>query len=495
MKSLTLRSKLLFTLSILFIVAACKQPETVVVGDNPTTIAADTTDRQDTNKNEAGFRKLLIGEGQKIYSLDPLFADNTASMRAIQLVYEGVVRLNANGEVVAGLAKDWSVSSDSLRYTFTLRPEIFYQDSEIFSTGTGRKVKAQDVKYIFKRMAKADTPPWAAQLFMDIRGFEPYYREQRMVYNPEKRSIDDISGISTPDQQTVVFQLEKKDSRFLQKLATPYAVIYPKEAVAEEPANFSPVGTGPFNFSKQPTDSTYIFSKFSNYYNASGVNLNRVDITTCSNEQVLFRALSTNKLHLTPQMGPQLTRSTIQNERLKPSYSSRYTLLNGGPITYTLRWNQHSSIPKLQAQNIGRITTSDSITFFKSLPDEYITSNPIDTTTPDTTSLSQASPIYTMYSDDPYIRTFLGSLSTTLSKQNISLKMIQHRAPTRNTGLFFTKSYPLIPDSQWDNYLPIYQFSVDQLALYRNEIEQLHFNQYPWWFDLRDVTMPATENM
>ncbi|WP_138431382.1 ABC transporter substrate-binding protein [Fodinibius saliphilus] len=496
MKSLILRNKLFVVFLALFIIIGCKQTETVIVNDSPTAIATDTTGTEGANENEAGFRKLVIGDDQKIYSLDPLFADNTVSMQATQLVYEGLVRLNTNGDVASGIAESWTVSDDSLRYTFKLRPDIFYQDSEVFSTGTGRRLTAHDVKYNFNRMAKAEVPPRAAQLFMNIRGFEPYFQEQRMVYNPEKRNINDISGISVPNQETIVFKLEQKDPQFLKKLATPYAVIYPEEAVGEELKDFSPVGTGPFNFSKQPSDSTYIFSKFNDYYDANSIKLNRVDITSHSNEQDLFKSMSTGNLHLIPQLGPQLINSLLNSDNtLQSSYTNLYNLYKGGATTYTLRWNAHSTISKDEAAKVRRISSSDSISFFRSLPDEYITSTVVDTTRPKTTSPSQLPPIYAMYSDDPFIRTYLGSLSEALSKENGSLKMIQHRAPSRKTGLFLTKSYPLIPDSQWSNYEPIFQFSIDQLALVRNEIEQLHFNQYPWWFNLRNVTLPAAENM
>ncbi len=498
MKSLAVQNKLLVFCSALFLLWGCKQPETVVVEENPTTIATDTTSKQSPSKSDAEFRELLIGEYQPINSLDPLFADNAASMRAVQLVYEGLVRLNQNGSVVAGMANNWEISNDSLSYTFTLRPDIYYQDSEIFSTGTGRRLVAQDVKYVFERMAKSDVPPHAANLFMNIQGFEPYYQEQRLVYHPTNRSISGVSGITVQDQQTITFELEQPDPNFLKKLATPFAVIYPHEAVAQTVTNFTPVGAGPFNFTQRSSsESVLTFSKFNGYYNAEEINLNRVDITTSKSESDLFRSMGTGNLYLLPQLGPQLMKNVLNTDgALMGSYEDRFALQQGsGSTEYVLRHNPHSKLTNSGAQTIFHLLATDSISYTNQFPGKYVTSQTTDTSNVSIDPASLNEQLYAVYSDDPFVRTFLGTLSNSLSSYGSSLNMIQIQAPSQNTELLFTKNYPLIPNNLWDDYQPLYRFSVTQAALMRNEIEGLELNEYPWWFNLRGVTLPAAENM
>jgi peptide/nickel transport system substrate-binding protein len=250
MKLLFSQTKLLIFFAVIVLFAGCKQPETIVVDESPSTAASgDTTTEDQAPGNEASFRQLIVGEHNAIKSMNPLFVENLSEMRAVQLIYEGLVRFDGSGSIVSGLAKDWSVSNDSLQYTFTLRPTIFYHDSEIFSTGTGRSLSSQDIKFVFERMAQSGVPPSAAQMFMDIEGFEPYYQEQHFVYNPKNRELNGVSGIQAPNDSTVVFQLVDQDPDFLRKLATPLALIYPREAVGENVESFTPVGTGPFVFS------------------------------------------------------------------------------------------------------------------------------------------------------------------------------------------------------------------------------------------------------
>jgi len=494
MKSLVDQHKLLALAAVLVLFAGCKQPETIVVNQSPSVAPSNDTTATDTSKNEASFRQLLIGEYNSISTLDPLFVDNASAMRAVQLVYEGLVRLDSNGSVVPGLAKNWDVRNDSLEYTFHLRPDIFYHDSDIFSTGTGRKLAASDVKYVFERMAHGGVPPKAAHMFMDIKGFNSYYQEQREVYNPADRNLKGISGIKTPNDTTVVFELNAPDAQFLKKLATPLAVIYPREAVGQSLNSFSPVGTGPFNFSSRSADSTLIFSKFQNYYNASDINLNRVDIITNHSESALFRAMGTNDIYLLPQLGPQLLKNLAEpNRRLKASYQDRYKLqVTNGGTEFVLRFNPEANLSSATAQTISTLARSDS-SYVSGFPGNIVTADIADTTTIDTSNLGGQ--IYATFSQNPFVRTYLGQLSQQLSNYNTSLQMIKIQAPSRNTGLLFTANYPLIPDARWNTYKDLFRFHVKQAALLRSEIRGLNFNHYPWWLDLRGVTLPAAERL
>lgn len=487
----------LFTVcAVLLAFAGCKQPETVVVDRSPTpTAPADTASEQ--AKEDASFRVLPMGEYQPIHSLDPLFADNAASMRAVQLVYEGLVRLNARGDVVPALAENWEVSDDSLQYTFKLQSDIYYHDSNIFSTGVGRNLRAADVKYVFERMASSEVPPRAAQLFMEIQGFDAYYQEQRLVYNPEKRNLDGVKGITAPDQQTVVFQLENRDPQFLKKLATPLAVIYPREAVGSSVGNFSAVGTGPFTFQQRDSENTLVFSKFENYYNASAIEINRVDIRTNTSETQLFRSMSAGDLYLLPQLGPQLMQNILDdNGELLNSYADRYRLnRTEGKANYIMRYNPKASLGLDGAQAISGILSSDTTDYFSKFPGNIVTTDTAASADSDLDLSNLSGPLFSAFSDDPFVRTFLGNLSGSLSGIGTSLKMIEIQAPSRNTALFFTQDYPLIPDRSWQNYRPLFRFSVEQLALQRTEINGLAFNSYPWWFNLRNVTLPTADNL
>jgi peptide/nickel transport system substrate-binding protein len=64
---------------------------------------------------------------------------------------------------VPAIARRWEISKDGLRYTFYLRPDVFFHDSPVFPNGKGRRVIARDFAYSFSRIldpATASTGAW-----------------------------------------------------------------------------------------------------------------------------------------------------------------------------------------------------------------------------------------------------------------------------------------------------------------------------------------------
>ncbi|MDZ7658183.1 ABC transporter substrate-binding protein [Fodinibius sp.] len=478
----------------------CKQPETVVIEDAPTASApADTTEEYPTGDDNSDFRKLVIGEYQSITSFDPLLADNGATMRALQLIYEGLVRLDSNGNTVPAVAKNWEVSNDSLTYTFTLNQNIYYHDSEVFSTGTGRRLTAQDVKFVFERMAKAGNPSTAAKLFWNIKGFEPYYQEQHNVYEPEKRTLSEVSGIQTPNDSTVVFELHEEDPQFLEKLATPYALIYPREAVNNTQKSFAPVGSGPFTLSSQRADSGYIFAKSQKYHAYKTIRLNRVDILTSSSESNLIRQMASGNIHLLPEIGPNIIQNFATDAgTLKAGFNDRYTLTKrNNPIEITLRFNPNTDITEEDAERISRLTYANTSSYFEQLPDPIVAVDSTENQQPSDTTITEEN-LYAVFSDDPFIRTYLGNLSKILNRQGVNLEMTKFRIPTRNTELWVTQHASFInedKDKLNNNYPVVFRFRVYPTALQRNEITGLNFNQYGWWLNLRGVSLPTADKL
>lgn len=73
--------------------------------------------------------------------LNPLLvgAHNEAERDVCTLLFSGLTRLNARGEIVGDLARSWEISPDGLRYTFRIRPNARWHD--------GIPVTADDVLF------------------------------------------------------------------------------------------------------------------------------------------------------------------------------------------------------------------------------------------------------------------------------------------------------------------------------------------------------------
>jgi peptide/nickel transport system substrate-binding protein len=106
------------------------------------------------------------------------------------------------------------ISSDGLKYTFKLKTGIK------FGPPISRDITSKDVAYAFQRI---NTAPLVAQY-----GFY-YYGVVKGMDGKAKSPDEPISGIETPDDQTIVFNLEKPTGDFLQRLVLAATAPIPQE--------------------------------------------------------------------------------------------------------------------------------------------------------------------------------------------------------------------------------------------------------------------------
>ena len=137
-------------------------------------------------------------------------------------IYENLVMLEEDGSISPYLAKKYEVSGDGLTYTFTLREGVQWHK------GYG-EMTSEDVKFTFDR-----------QLDPEVKSV-----------NIDNLHISNIKSIDCPDKYTAIFNLEKPDGDFLNRLAEYYGIIVckahsDKDGVAS--INKDPIGTGPFEF-------------------------------------------------------------------------------------------------------------------------------------------------------------------------------------------------------------------------------------------------------
>jgi peptide/nickel transport system substrate-binding protein len=109
---------------------------------------------------------------------------------------------------------DPEISPDGLKYTFKLKSGVKW------APPLDRDVTSKDVAYAFQRMNAA---PLVAQY-----GFY-YFGVIKGMDGKAKSAETTISGIETPDDQTIIFNLEKPTGDFLYRLNMPAAGPIPEE--------------------------------------------------------------------------------------------------------------------------------------------------------------------------------------------------------------------------------------------------------------------------
>jgi peptide/nickel transport system substrate-binding protein len=201
-----------------------------------------------TEKHQANKNIFHYNEQTGIASLDPAFAKNQSIMWAVHQLYNTLVEVDKDLNMVPSLAKSWEISTDRLIYTFHLRNDVFFQDDVSFVDGKGRRLTAKDVVYSFNRIINKQTASPGGWIF--------------------NRKVDSINGFTAIDDTTFQLKLIRPYMPILGILSMQYCSIVPKEAVEKYGSDFRqhPVGTGPFAFVAWEEGQALILKKNKNYF-------------------------------------------------------------------------------------------------------------------------------------------------------------------------------------------------------------------------------------
>ncbi|WOF24017.1 ABC transporter substrate-binding protein [Microbacterium betulae] len=150
-------------------------------------------------------------------------------------VYEGLYKLTDDGEVEPLLADSAETSDDGLTYTIALRDDVTFH--------SGKQLTSSDVASSIEAVTAEDSQ------------------------SARKSAFEVISGIETPDDQTVVFTLSEPSISFLYNLS--YVWIVNGEA---EELTTSEDGTGPYTLGEWKQGSTLTLDRWDDYWGDPAAN-------------------------------------------------------------------------------------------------------------------------------------------------------------------------------------------------------------------------------
>lgn len=207
-------------------------------------------------------------------SINPVLASDDASNTLVALIFEGLTRTDAQGQVVPGLASSWDVAPDGRAFTFHLRPEARWHD--------GVPVTADDATYTYG-------------ILRDTAYQGPYGAQWRDV-NVEK--VDDRTvRLSLPNDAFAPF-LEYTTVGLLP------AHILGSVGARDLPAhrfNLQPVGTGPYRL-KELTPDRITIEAFAAHVPAPY--LGRIIFRIYPNYKTILTALERDEVEGAPLVEP-----------------------------------------------------------------------------------------------------------------------------------------------------------------------------------------------
>ena len=202
-------------------------------GDKSSVDEPGNGDTQPTGNSSGATLRLT---GPDPLTLDPALASDASSASYVVEIFDGLVTIDKDLQIVPDIAKSWDISADGKVYTFRLRDNVFFH-------GESRAVTADDFKYSMERAANPDTASITAEAYLgDIVGAKD------MVNG----DADSISGVEVVDNFTLRITIDAAKPYFLAKLSYPTAFVVDRMQVEGDKRNWTkkPRGTGPYMVEK-----------------------------------------------------------------------------------------------------------------------------------------------------------------------------------------------------------------------------------------------------
>lgn len=203
---------------------------------------------------------LIAARAADAKGLDPHVQTAFSSFRMLEHIYEPLLRLDADMNVVPGLAESWQWSDDGKTLTMAIRQGVKFHD--------GTPMTAADVKFTFERLLNEETGAAARSFFTSIE------------------------SIDAPDDATVVFNLSAPNAAILAAMTNPNSGIMSKAWIegGADPTKETN-GTGPFKLNSWEPDNIMVLDANRDYWESGLPRLDSIEFRTIPDESSILAAL------------------------------------------------------------------------------------------------------------------------------------------------------------------------------------------------------------
>lgn len=227
---------------------------------------ADSDKGGDGGKKSDVPQELRVNIKTEPFSLNPGLANDSVSANVLYQTFEGLTRIDKNGEPQPAMAEKITKSDDLTKYTFKIRKDAKWTN--------GDPVTAQDFVYAWKwALDPKNKSQYAYQL---------YYIKGAQAANEGKGSLDDV-GVKAIDDKTLEVTLENPTPYFLE--LTAFYTYFPvnSKIAQKNPKWYTDAGAnytsnGPFKMVQWSHSDKIVLEKNENYWDADAVKLKKVEM-------------------------------------------------------------------------------------------------------------------------------------------------------------------------------------------------------------------------
>ena len=228
---------------------------------------------------------LSVETGPDPETVDPALNSAIDGGEMILHAFEGLLKLDENGDPEAGQAEKWEVSDDGLTYTFHLRDGLKWSD--------GSDLTAEDFVYSWQRVCDPNVAaPYASTVLGMVEGFD-------------EAAAGDIEklGVEAKDDKTFVVHLANPCPYF-ESIAA-FATLNPVQKAtidangdAWATAADTYISNGPFYVTEWVPGSYVLMKKNPNYWEADSIKLDGIKFNLIEDANAAYSAYQTGECQM-----------------------------------------------------------------------------------------------------------------------------------------------------------------------------------------------------
>ena len=313
-----------------------------------TSIAAcGSSSGDDTASNGSDSTSLIsVNNSEPQNGLIPSDTNEMGGGKVIRYLFEGLVSFDAKGKQHLEVAESITPNEDATKYTIKLK--------EGWKFTNGEAVTAHSFADTWSFAANVKNAQKTASRFSTIKGYDE-------LQDPNVDPKATLSGLSTPDDYTLVVELNKPDSVFPTKLA--HQSMFPLPSVAfKDIKKFgqAPIGNGPYKFKSWSHDKNIIIVPNKDYKGSRKVSNKGIEYRVYTNEDSAYSDVLSGNLDVMDQI-PQSAVKTFRQDSGVIAYSQAGSSFQSFVIPERLEHFGNDEEGQLRRQAISMAINRDQV--------------------------------------------------------------------------------------------------------------------------------------
>ncbi|MCL6294404.1 ABC transporter substrate-binding protein [Jejuia spongiicola] len=288
------------------------------------------------NKDHLVFR---YNEYASINTLDPAFSRTLQDNSVCNQLFNGLVQLDKDLNILPSIAKNWTISEDGLKYSFSLREDVYFHKHKLFGKDSTRTVIAKDFEYSLNRL------------------------RDKKIAAPGSWVLNKVDDFEAINDTLFEITLKQPFPAFIGLLTMKYCSVVPKEIVNHYGAEFRshPIGTGPFKFKRWEENIKLVFRKNRRYFEKDETGkslpyLEAVTVTFLPDKQSEFLQFAQGNIDYVSGLDASYKDELLTADgRLRDKYSETVNMIRGPFLnTEYLGFYLDSETPEIQSELIRK---------------------------------------------------------------------------------------------------------------------------------------------